>query len=116
MSKKLLLAVLVLVSFSTGLCVAQSTNFFFRNGDRIVFVGDSITQQRLYTTYIEAYTLTRFPAQSFVFRNAGWSGDTAWLRKRFKTDEKVLFPPKVLPSKNWSIRPSNTASPVMCFH
>ncbi len=65
--------------------------FFFKNNDSVVFLGDSITQQKLYTTYIEAYTLTRFPDHRFRFRNVGWGGDTAWLRKRFKTDEKALF-------------------------
>jgi hypothetical protein len=87
----MLLAIIISGALGTGLCPAQSNSFFFQNGDRIVFLGDSITQQSLYTTYIEAYTLTRFPTQSFIFRNAGWSGDTAWLRKRFTTDEKVLF-------------------------
>ncbi|HRR34511.1 MAG TPA: SGNH/GDSL hydrolase family protein [Kiritimatiellia bacterium] len=65
--------------------------FFFKNNDSVVFLGDSITQQKLYTTYLEAYTLTRFPDYRFRFRNVGWGGDTAWLRKRFKTDEKALF-------------------------
>mgnify|MGYP001329873303 FL=1 len=66
-------------------------DFFFKNNDSVVFLGDSITQQKLYTAYIEAYTLTRFPDHRFRFRNVGWGGDTAWLRKRFKTDEKALF-------------------------
>jgi len=65
--------------------------FFFKDNDSVVFLGDSITQQKLYTTYLEAYTLTRFPDNRFRFRNVGWGGDTAWLRKRFKTDEKALF-------------------------
>lgn len=65
--------------------------FFLHDKDSVVFLGDSITEQKLYTTYIEAYTLTRFPGKTFSFRNAGWGGDTAWLRKRFPTDEKALF-------------------------
>ena len=36
-------------------------DFLIRDGDRVVFLGDSITEQRLYTTYIEAYALTRHP-------------------------------------------------------
>ena len=35
--------------------------YFLHDGDRVVFLGDSITEQRLYTTYIEAYALTRHP-------------------------------------------------------
>jgi hypothetical protein len=57
--------------------------FFFRNGDRpIVFLGDSITEQRMYTTFIEAYVLTRFPTWDVQFRNVGWSGDAASLYVR----------------------------------
>jgi len=70
---------------------ANAADFFFHDGDRVVFLGDSITEQRLYTTYIEAYALTRFPAWKLTFRNAGWSGDTSWLRNRFHTDEARLF-------------------------
>ncbi|MBT3200791.1 MAG: hypothetical protein HN350_12845, partial [Phycisphaerales bacterium] len=59
---------------------ANTTNdgFFIKDNDRVVFLGDSITQQRLYTTYIEAYALTRFPEYKLTFRNTGWNRDTAW--------------------------------------
>src|SRR6266853_6866721 len=66
-------------------------DFFIKDGDRVVFLGDSITEQRLYTTYIEAYTLTRYPKWALYFRNVGWGGDTAWLRQRAHPDEKQLF-------------------------
>jgi lysophospholipase L1-like esterase len=70
---------------------AAAGDFLIRNGDRVVFLGDSITEQRLYTTYIEAYALTRHPDWSLSFRNVGWGGDTSWLRQRFHPDEKKLF-------------------------
>lgn len=57
----------------------------------MVFLGDSITEQRLYTTYIEAYALTRHPDWKLTFRNVGWGGDTAWLRQRAHPDEGQLF-------------------------
>jgi len=65
--------------------------FFIKNNDSVVFLGDSITEQKLYTTYVEGYTLTRFPDRKFTFRNVGWGGDTAWLRQRAHPDEKLLF-------------------------
>jgi lysophospholipase L1-like esterase len=71
--------------------VVHAGEFFIRDGDRVVFLGDSITEQRLYTTYIEAYALSRFPNWKLSFRNAGWGGDTAWLRMRLGTDEVQLF-------------------------
>ncbi|MBM4058137.1 MAG: hypothetical protein FJ275_07875, partial [Planctomycetes bacterium] len=60
-------------------------------GDRVVFLGDSIMEQRLYTTYIRASSVTRFPDWKLRFWNAGWGGDTAWLRMRSPSDEARLF-------------------------
>ena len=68
-----------------------AADFFIHDGDRVVFLGDSITEQRLYTTYIEAYALTRHPQWQLTFRNVGWGGDTAWLRQRSHPDEAKLF-------------------------
>ena len=68
-----------------------AADFFIHDGDRVVFLGDSITEQRLYTTYIEAYVLTRHPQWRLTFRNVGWGGDTAWLRQRSHPDESKLF-------------------------
>lgn len=90
MSKRMLLAGFVALTVVMARCETEK-EFFFKDNDSIVFLGDSITQQKLYTSYLEAYTLTRFPDRRFRFRNVGWGGDTAWLRKRFKTDEKALF-------------------------
>ncbi len=52
-------------------------DFFFRPGDRVVFLGDSITEQYQYSTYIELYLTTRFPKAGMAFYNAGIGGDTA---------------------------------------
>ena len=91
MFRRIAASVLVglMVECSEG--AAADTGFFFHRGDNVVFLGDSITEQQLYTTYIEAYTLARFPQQSFVFRNVGWGGDTAWLRMRTHPNEQALF-------------------------
>ena len=70
---------------------APAADFFIHDGDRVVFLGDSITEQRLYTTYIEAYALARYPAWKITFRNVGWGGDTSWLRQRAHPDENTLF-------------------------
>src|SRR5580765_6452649 len=70
---------------------ATAGDFLIKDGDRVVFLGDSITEQRLYTTYIEAYALTRHPTWKLSFRNVGWGGDTSWLRQRAHPDEKQLF-------------------------
>src|SRR5262249_23069515 len=51
--------------------------FFFKSGDRVVFLGDSITEQYQYSTYMELYLTTRFPKWDLTFLNAGIGGDTA---------------------------------------
>ena len=73
---------------------ASAADFAIKDGDRVVFLGDSITEQRLYTTYIEAYALTRHPSWKLSFRNVGWGGDTAWLRQRAHPNEGQLFAAK----------------------
>jgi lysophospholipase L1-like esterase len=46
-------------------------------GQTVVFLGDSITWQNLYTTYIEQYFTGRYPGKKFRFTNRGVRGDTA---------------------------------------
>ena len=91
MIKKMMLGAAVLLAGWAGNLAAAEPEFFLKNHDRVVFLGDSITEQRLYTTYVEAYALTRFPAWNLTFRNVGWGGDTAWLRQRAHPDEGALF-------------------------
>ncbi len=48
-----------------------------KQGDRMVFLGDSITEQRIHTRYVMNYFALRYPDKKITFRNAGWTGDTA---------------------------------------
>jgi lysophospholipase L1-like esterase len=48
-----------------------------KDGDSIVFLGDSITHQCLYTQYIEDYYYTRYPNIHLHFHNSGVGGDRA---------------------------------------
>ena len=50
--------------------------FFFKDGDRVVMIGDSITEQHLYSNYVEMWTVTRFPSWKITFRNVGIGGDS----------------------------------------
>ena len=52
--------------------------FALHSGDRLVFYGDSITEQRLYTTYTEAFLQTRYPDLHLHFYSRGWAGDSSW--------------------------------------
>jgi hypothetical protein len=55
--------------------VQKQSDFALKDRDRVVFYGDSITEQRLYTTYIEHYVLTHYPDRRITFINTGWGGD-----------------------------------------
>lgn len=66
-------AVLLLVIALGGLR-AQS-GFYLHDGDSVVFYGDSITEQRLYSVFAEDYAVTRFPNEKFTFVHSGWGGD-----------------------------------------
>lgn len=49
----------------------------FKDGDVVVFFGDSITHGGLYHEYITDYYRTRFPEADIRFINSGIGGDTA---------------------------------------
>ena len=65
--------------FLCGAAKAQqpvtANDFAIVDGDRVVFYGDSITEQRLYTSDIETFVLTRFPGRNVVFFHSGVGGD-----------------------------------------
>lgn len=57
-------------------CAAPAQDAFaLRDGDRVVFFGDSITDQRLYTSFAETYVVTRFPHANIAMVHSGWGGD-----------------------------------------
>ena len=63
---------------AVAMCCAASAgaaDFFFKDGDVVVMIGDSITEQHLYSNYIEMWTVTRFPSWNLTFRNVGIGGD-----------------------------------------
>ena len=54
---------------------SSAAEFFIKDGDVVVMIGDSITEQHLYSNYVEMWTVTRFPAWKLTFRNVGIGGD-----------------------------------------
>jgi lysophospholipase L1-like esterase len=75
--KRILPVLAVLLCAVPLLAVEPSTDFFFKDGDRILFLGDSITEQYQYSSTIELYLTTRDPKWRLTFLNAGIGGDTA---------------------------------------
>ena len=63
------------------------------DGDCLVFLGDSITHQCLYTQYVEDYFYTRFPNIRVKYHNAGVGGAKAWdALERFERDVAAYKP------------------------
>jgi len=66
----LLLTLFVLVTTAFAVPV-------FKANDRIVVYGDSITEQRMYSRYLQQYLYVRYPEMKLQVYNAGWGGDQA---------------------------------------
>ncbi len=65
----------LIVVLASSVPAAEKSGFYLKDGDRVVFYGDSITDQRLYTTFVETYAVTRFPKMNLTFVHSGWGGD-----------------------------------------
>lgn len=65
-----------LLFLSASVTIAQEITPF-KNGDRVVFLGNSITDGGHYHSYIWLYYMTRFPEMRLTIMNAGIGGDQA---------------------------------------
>jgi lysophospholipase L1-like esterase len=65
------------VPFASAQATSPSvtSDFAIHDGDRVVLYGDSITEQRLYSTFVEEYVLTRFPSWKVQWTQSGVGGD-----------------------------------------
>src|SRR5579862_2107484 len=63
-----------MISFLLPAAMLQS-NFALHDGDRVLFYGDSITDNQFYPQFVETYVVSRFPNMKVSFMNYGWSGD-----------------------------------------
>jgi len=66
--------VFIMMLITTGLATAQQVAPF-KNGDRVVFMGNSITDGGHYHSYIWLYYMTHFPNTRISIVNAGIGGD-----------------------------------------
>jgi len=92
MNKIKLICLVLLLSLN---CVAQHS--FFHKGDRVAFVGNSITNNGEFHHNIFQYYVTRFPQQPITFFNCGISGDiTAGILNRMEMDILINRPTHVV--------------------
>jgi lysophospholipase L1-like esterase len=76
--KPLLMWIWAFMPLATTAAHGQAQELALHDGDRVVFYGDSITAQRLYTRFFEDFMLTRYPQMHVSFWNAGVPGDTVY--------------------------------------
>ena len=70
-----ILFLLILASSSGAQEPAKAS--VLKKGARVAVVGDSITEQKLYSKYIETYLLACLPELDLRVIQLGWSGETA---------------------------------------
>jgi lysophospholipase L1-like esterase len=71
------IAALVLAQAFSPIPSGSRGDFPWKDGQRVVFLGDSITQAGIYIQDIEAYLYTRFPDRSYEIIDLGLSSETA---------------------------------------
>ena len=66
-----------------------------QNGDLVAICGDSITEQKQYSVFIEDYLLMCQPAAGLRANQFGWSGETSWGFKGRMANDVLPFKPNV---------------------
>jgi lysophospholipase L1-like esterase len=64
-------------------------------GDRLAIIGDSITEQKMYSRIIETYLTVCTPELNISTRQFGWSGETAEGFRRRMTNDCLRFHPTI---------------------
>src|SRR4051812_11473726 len=74
---KLLRSVLLVLVLAPALSLSAEP--VVKDGDLVAIVGDSITEQKLYSVFIEDYLLMCAPGgQGVRTMQFGWGGETSW--------------------------------------
>ena len=75
------------ILFLSSLQAQDNQKPFFKDGDVICFLGDSITHGGQYHQFLQLFYATRYPAIKLSFHNCGISGDNAiGMIERFEKD------------------------------
>ena len=87
---KNLLSFLFLLAFSTQV-VAEDDAFELRDGDRVIFLGNSFFERAIDYGVIETMWSIRWPDRNISFRNVGWDGDTVYGHSRAGGRRRAVF-------------------------
>lgn len=72
----------VLVALAAPAAHAQTTGLELRQGDTVVFLGNTLAERMQHFNHFETLLMTRFPELRLRVRNLGWSADTITLQPR----------------------------------
>jgi glucose/arabinose dehydrogenase len=74
--------------FTLGLVVRAATPepFELRDGDRVLFIGDTFFEREVDYGHIETRLTAAFPNRNVIFRNLAWAADTPMGRSRASFD------------------------------
>lgn len=72
----LVLATLAVVPAPHPSRAAEPPRFEWKDGDRVVMIGDALIERDQKYGYLETLITLRNPGKTITFRNLGWSGDT----------------------------------------
>ena len=73
----------------------RPAGLLLRQGDRLAIIGDSITEQKMYSRMIETYLTVCVPELDITVRQYGWSGETAEGFVRRMTNDTLRFQPTI---------------------
>ncbi len=71
------------------------SGLYLKPGDRLAIIGDSITEQKMYSRIIETYLTVCVPQLKITARQFGWSGETAEGFLHRMTNDCLRFQPTV---------------------
>ncbi len=72
------LRLLILFLISTALASGEAPPIEFRDGDRVVLVGNTFIERAQSYGHLETWLTTALADRKLSFRNLGWSGDTVY--------------------------------------
>jgi lysophospholipase L1-like esterase len=73
----------------------DTSKLLLKKGDRLAIVGDSITEQKMYSRVMETYLTVCVPELQITARQYGWGGETASGFLKRMTNDCLRFEPTV---------------------